>query len=101
VWCEHCQTTHTVLKTTHANNVRRNGKYLCRRHASHLAAVAKQVNPYESEGKKKCCDCGEVKAFGDFSVRRASWDGWESRCKECLRKRKAESKVENGDKVTP
>ena len=87
VWCEYCGTTHTPSKTTYANNVRSNGEYICRCRAAHLSAATKRVNPHADEGKKQCTACHEVKSLKEFSVRKASWDGLESRCKAC-RKRK-------------
>lgn len=41
VWCDYCGTTHTPLKTTYENNVRRNGEYRCRAYSTHLAAAQK------------------------------------------------------------
>lgn len=87
VWCDYCEETHTPSKTAYKNNTWRNGgEYSCRRRSAHLAAKKRQVNPYASEGKKQCIKCHEVKSFSDFSIRRASWDGVESRCKDCRSK---------------
>lgn len=86
VWCDYCGTTHTLLKTTHDNNVRRNGEYRCKAYSDYLAAKSKRVNTNADIGKKECCACYEAKPFEAFSVRKASWDGLESRCRECRKK---------------
>jgi hypothetical protein len=34
---------------------------------------------------KKCCTCRSVKPVSDFNVRRGSFDGLQSRCRDCAR----------------
>ena len=44
---------------------------------------------------KKCSRCGEIKTFDQFSKRRESKDGLQSRCKSCVKLYKIERKNKN------
>jgi hypothetical protein len=88
-FCEYCKEEHVVLRHSYTKNVERNGKYICERYGGYLAGSRpkdhlKSANPYAEEGRKKCSGCMEVKDLELFDVRRASWDGRNSRCKECI-----------------
>lgn len=48
---------------------------------------------------KKCCACHEVKSLADFSIRRASKDGLQHRCRPCANERQAAWRKANAPKV--
>jgi hypothetical protein len=97
VWCDFCQDSHSLLKLTYDRNMKKNGRFICIRENGHMVGKRgkdhlRKTNPYETEGKKQCTKCLEIKPMDAFSIRRASYDGLSPSCKDCCKKLRDASK---------
>lgn len=86
--CSFCNEVHIALRLTYEKNIARNGRYICEREGGHIAGskpklTLRKENPYESEGKKECNKCKEVKLFEQFSPDKSKRDGYCNMCKPC------------------
>lgn len=85
IYCGYCDCKHEIMKATYEGNLKRNnGRYICHNENAHKPKPKKKkVNPYESEGKKQCLKCEQIKLFEAFSTDPSRSDGYCSNCKEC------------------
>lgn len=99
VWCDFCNETHNLMKSTYESNLKRNnGTYICGKYGGHLAGKTpkkKKENPYAKEGKKQCIGCDKVKLLEEFGIDKGRSDGLASKCKLCRSKAATEKYHKN------
>jgi len=73
--CKYCNCDHEMLRLTYDRDVVRNADWVChmenaKRTGRLPKGHLKKINPYESEGKKECRSCKEIKEIsGNFTFK--------------------------------
>ena len=90
--CKYCNKNHKILKLTYERDVLNNDNWVC--HSENARRTGrlpknhlKKINPYESEGKKECRTCGEIKEInGNFTYKDKARGTYMLDCNSCRAK---------------
>lgn len=87
--CKYCNCNHEMLRLTYDRDVLNNDDWVCihengRRTGQLPKDHLKKINPYESEGKKECRSCGEIKEInGNFTFKNKARGTYMLDCNSC------------------
>lgn len=88
-FCKYCSCNHSMLRQTYTRDVVGNDDWVCihengRRTGRLPKDHLKKLNPYESEGKKECRSCREIKEInGNFTYKDKSRGTYMLDCNSC------------------
>lgn len=96
VFCEFCDTYHSILRKSYDRNIVKNERFICIRENGFIVGKLpknKKDNPYKDVGMKQCKGkCDRILSFDCFGKDKSRNDGYNRRCSECRQEECKQSK---------